>query len=390
VIEIYPLIGGPTDKGKKYEATFKYVKDFKLNEKVEELWILKNPSNSFLKLKIYMYREPETPKDSFNKNEPIDLPSLPNNTDLERLPSSNTILDTAKFDLNFRNSDVFTRLTGDITVNSQPDFSTLKNEEEEYKINDLKQYFESKQQQFDDNPNSTTRAHRELMKMNSTVLKTINTNNVNHFPSPTKSNNSLPVTIDRKPPIYTNISYSDNININLNQLPPKKVFTDKKGQDLSVAHTNSLNVKASIGIEHSNSLNFNASIGIVHPNSLNFPSTIGIQHPNSLNFLSSSPVKSHFHPSHEYILPSNLKVLEYEELTYDEEEKLTPDSFCEAFFGVSIPNVQPKLIHDSDKLGAPCGHPNCSMFDAYKPDIIFRFPSKDHNNAEINSIVISF
>jgi hypothetical protein len=336
-----------------------------------------------------MYSDSGTLEDSFSKNEPIDLPSLPDNTDLERLPS-NTYLDTAKFDLNLRNSDVFTRLTGDITVNSQQDLSTLKNEDEEYKINDLKQYFELRQQQLYDNPNSTTRAHRDLIKMNSTVLKSINTNNVNHFPSPTKSNNSHPITIDRKPPIYTNISYSDNININLNQLPPKKIVTDKKSQDLNVAHANSLNVKASIGIEHSNSLNFNASIGIAHTNSLNFPSTIGIQHPNSLNFLSSSPVKSHFHPSHDYILPTNLKILEYEELTYVEEVDFIPDSFCEAFFGVSIPNVQPKLIHDSDKLSAPCGHPNCSMFDAYKPDILFRFPSKDHNNAEINSIVNLF
>lgn len=71
----------------------------------------------------------------------------------------------------------------------------------------------------------------------------------------------------------------------------------------------------------------------------------------------------------------------------DDDEEIIPDSFCEAFFGVSLPTVESKIINDSEKLTAPCGHSNCSIFDAYKPEITFRFPQKDQKKLEINSIV---
>ena len=55
------------------------MKDFKFNDKVEELWILKNPTNSFLKIKIFMY---------------IDL-NLPNSKlELSKIHSATTHYDT--------------------------------------------------------------------------------------------------------------------------------------------------------------------------------------------------------------------------------------------------------------------------------------------------------
>jgi hypothetical protein len=79
-------------------------------------------------------------------------------------------------------------------------------------------------------------------------------------------------------------------------------------------------------------------------------------------------------------------VLDYQEEKFIEEE-YPADSFCEAFFGVSLPNTNPKVINESENFFPPCKHENCGMFPAYKPEIIFRVPFNDNKKFDLNSIV---
>jgi hypothetical protein len=72
------------------------------------------------------------------------------------------------------------------------------------------------------------------------------------------------------------------------------------------------------------------------------------------------------------------------------EEEYPLDSFCEAFFGVSLPISNPKLINQSDKFIPPCKHENCGMLPAYKPEIVFRVPFQDNKKFDLNSIVFEY
>jgi hypothetical protein len=65
------------------------------------------------------------------------------------------------------------------------------------------------------------------------------------------------------------------------------------------------------------------------------------------------------------------------------------DSFCEAFLisGAALHN--PQTVLDSEKFPAFCGHEMCSSFEAYKPQIIYRYPLKDSKQLELNSLVIN-
>ena len=70
------------------------------------------------------------------------------------------------------------------------------------------------------------------------------------------------------------------------------------------------------------------------------------------------------------------------------EDEFPPDSFCEAFFGVSLQNNKPKTINDSEPYIASCRHQKCGIFPAYKPEIIFRVPFNDSKKLDLNSTVI--
>lgn len=63
------------------------------------------------------------------------------------------------------------------------------------------------------------------------------------------------------------------------------------------------------------------------------------------------------------------------------------DTFCEAFLisGAALHN--PQTVLDSEKFPAFCGHDMCSSFEAYKPQIIYRYPLKDTKQLELNSLV---
>jgi len=66
------------------------------------------------------------------------------------------------------------------------------------------------------------------------------------------------------------------------------------------------------------------------------------------------------------------------------------DWFCEAFLisGAALHN--PQSVLESEKFPAFCGHEMCSSFEAYKPQIIYRFPLKDTKQLELNSLVTIF
>ena len=62
-------------------------------------------------------------------------------------------------------------------------------------------------------------------------------------------------------------------------------------------------------------------------------------------------------------------------------------NFCEAFIicGASLDN--PQTVIDSERFPSFCGHSMCSSFEAYKPEIIYRYPLKDSKILELNSLV---
>ncbi len=69
---------------------------------------------------------------------------------------------------------------------------------------------------------------------------------------------------------------------------------------------------------------------------------------------------------------------------------LTFDTFCEAFIisGAALHN--PTTILESEKFPSFCCHEMCSSFEAYKPQIIYRYPLKDTKQIELTSLVNNF
>jgi hypothetical protein len=63
------------------------------------------------------------------------------------------------------------------------------------------------------------------------------------------------------------------------------------------------------------------------------------------------------------------------------------DTFCDAFVLCGASLKDPETIIDSEKFPAFCGHSMCSTFDAYKPQVLYRYPQKDTKQLEINSLV---
>ena len=62
------------------------------------------------------------------------------------------------------------------------------------------------------------------------------------------------------------------------------------------------------------------------------------------------------------------------------------ESFCEGFFIASFPQKDGKVIENSQSFPSPCGHAECSLLPAMKPEIIARYPLKDTKNLELNNL----
>ena len=62
------------------------------------------------------------------------------------------------------------------------------------------------------------------------------------------------------------------------------------------------------------------------------------------------------------------------------------ESFCEGFFITSFPQKDGKVIEKSQSFASPCGHSECSILPAMKPEIIARYPLKDTKNLELNNL----
>ena len=62
------------------------------------------------------------------------------------------------------------------------------------------------------------------------------------------------------------------------------------------------------------------------------------------------------------------------------------ESFCEGFFIASFPQKDGKVIENSQSFPAPCGHPECSLLPAMKPEIVARYPLKDTKTLELNNL----
>ena len=62
------------------------------------------------------------------------------------------------------------------------------------------------------------------------------------------------------------------------------------------------------------------------------------------------------------------------------------ESFCEGFFIASFPQKDGQVIENSQSFPSSCGHSECSILPAMKPEIIFRYPLKDTKNLELNNL----
>jgi hypothetical protein len=62
------------------------------------------------------------------------------------------------------------------------------------------------------------------------------------------------------------------------------------------------------------------------------------------------------------------------------------ESFCDGFFIASFPQKDGKVIENSQSFPSPCGHSECSLLPAMKPEIVARYPLKDTKNLELNNL----
>ena len=65
------------------------------------------------------------------------------------------------------------------------------------------------------------------------------------------------------------------------------------------------------------------------------------------------------------------------------------NSFCKAFFIVSLPKKNNKIIDGSSGIKSDCGHEECSSLPAFEPEIIYKYPEKDSKELELNNILAS-
>ena len=62
------------------------------------------------------------------------------------------------------------------------------------------------------------------------------------------------------------------------------------------------------------------------------------------------------------------------------------EAFCEGFFIASYPRKDGKVIEKSDGIPSLCGHDECKVFYAMKPEIVMRYPLKDTKSLELNNL----
>ena len=65
------------------------------------------------------------------------------------------------------------------------------------------------------------------------------------------------------------------------------------------------------------------------------------------------------------------------------------ESFCNYFFLCSFPYKNGKVIENSKNYKSPCGHPICSRLLSMEPEIIFKYPSNDNIDLELNNLSAS-
>lgn len=127
-------------------------------------------------------------------------------------------------------------------------------------------------------------------------------------------------------------------------------------------------------------------------NSNNNNNAINLQKQNSKNNSSNSnkhniTVNNNYNSNYNRTNFSNVEFIELNYEDYFDYE--IGDNFIEAIFLAGIPKTNSKLVTDSDKLLAPCKHNDCSLLNAYKPDILCKFPGKGRSSLELTNLSAS-
>lgn len=70
-------------------------------------------------------------------------------------------------------------------------------------------------------------------------------------------------------------------------------------------------------------------------------------------------------------------------------ESVENNSFCEGFFISSFSTDNGNVIENSEDFLSTCGHEKCSELPAMQPEVIYKYPPKDNQSININSLAAS-
>jgi len=178
-----------------------------------------------------------------------------------------------------------------------------------------------------------------------------------------------------------------------------KIFDKKKGANNEIKEKNNLNKEQKVNeqkkIKNQNISVVEKNLKIEEENQINSPISQSQNTKKKEKITSQESNKKKQENENESELAE--KEIFLEGITYDnylsklasqnkKEHESGRESFCEGFFIASFPQKEGQVIENSQSFPSPCGHSECSLLPAMKPEIIVRYPLKDTKTLELNNL----
>ena len=199
--------------------------------------------------------------------------------------------------------------------------------------------------------------------------------------------------IEQKHNSVKNLISSINCKINKNTNRVKKEEYQenkekKKSKEINIQETFKTQKSQKINDENNLNLEENVEQNIEETN----PATLNYR-PSKTEIISSKKMKEFLEDleepeENEYFLEGTTydKYLSKLSSIKKKEHETGRESFCEGFFIASFPQKEGQVIENSQSFPSPCGHAECSMLPAMKPEIIARYPLQDTKTLELNNL----